>query len=100
MLHTVEEILTSFVNDEWRSNDSGYENSLDIACRCAVYIYLKSFSLSLLFRSVENQTAVRRLQDCISKLQDGPSLEMDREIYVWLCFTGAMSSRGVTITGL
>jgi hypothetical protein len=68
-------------------------NYFHIACRSAASIHLRSLGRTVPFSSEGNQHLVHQLRLSVFQLGDGIGQEIDPEIYIWLCFTGAAAAQ-------
>ncbi|KAL7796394.1 hypothetical protein V8C43DRAFT_278973 [Trichoderma afarasin] len=104
LLHEVHNSLLTFdpqttPGDYWRMPlymrggypDGNFEEDgpFNAACWYAANIYLNSLKRGIPFSSDQNQMFVEKLRSCIMAFPKDNDRELEREIYVWLCFTGA-----------
>ncbi|KAH8807127.1 hypothetical protein F5884DRAFT_788585 [Xylogone sp. PMI_703] len=80
-------------NEEDSFCDDLEGNSLQLAARYAANIHLKSLGRVIPFSSEDNQGFVSRLRYYLSQLTDDIWLNNNREIYIWLCLTGAAAAQ-------
>ncbi|KAL6897434.1 hypothetical protein GGI43DRAFT_409118 [Trichoderma evansii] len=73
--------------------DLEQENSFHAACWYAANIHLNSLKCGIPFASDENQLLLEKLRSCITVFPKNDDGELEREIYTWLCFTGAAAAK-------
>ncbi|PTB49022.1 hypothetical protein M431DRAFT_535204 [Trichoderma harzianum CBS 226.95] len=78
-----------YITDKYLDGDFDEDGPFYAACWHAASIYLNSLKRGIPFSSDENQIFVEKLRSCIMVFPKDNDRELDREIYVWLCFTGA-----------
>lgn len=69
------------------------KNPIFVACRCASSIHLNSFRQAIPFASDSNQNRVHQLRSCLSQVTEITWHKIDLEIFICLCFTGAVAAR-------
>jgi hypothetical protein len=77
------------LNDNSINGDLEKENPFQAACWCAAKIHLNSLKRGIPFSSDENQLLLEKLRSWIIIFPKNKDEELEREIYIWLCFTGA-----------
>ncbi|KAL7905073.1 hypothetical protein GGI35DRAFT_471951 [Trichoderma velutinum] len=78
-----------FIRDNYPNGDFEEDGPLHAACWYAASIYLNCLKRGIPFSSDENQIFLEKLRSCIMIFPKDNDRELEREIYVWLCFTGA-----------
>lgn len=68
-------------------------SSLHAACWYAANIHLNSLKRGIPFSSDENQVLLEKLRSCITVFPKNDDVELEGEIYIWLCFTGAAAAK-------
>lgn len=68
-------------------------NPIFIACRYAANIHLNSFRQAIPFTSDYNQNYVRHLRACLSQVTKTMWHTIGIELFIWLCFTGAVAAK-------
>jgi hypothetical protein len=83
-----------FSEDELLSfNETTDSDSFHVACRCAANIHLKSMGQVVPFSSDGNQKLVNQLALALSQTNNALWHEMEPDIYIWCCFTGAAAAQ-------
>jgi hypothetical protein len=78
-----------YITDRYPDGDFEDAGPFHAACWYAASIYLNSLKRGIPFSSDENQILVEKLRSCIMVFPKDNVGELEREVYVWLCFTGA-----------
>ncbi|KAL7943627.1 hypothetical protein V8C42DRAFT_98204 [Trichoderma barbatum] len=78
-----------FVGEKSMKDGIEKENPFHAACWYAANIHLNSLKRGIPFSSDENQILLEKLRSCILVFPKDNNGELEREIYTWLCFTGA-----------
>ncbi|KAH7307995.1 hypothetical protein B0I35DRAFT_442620 [Stachybotrys elegans] len=74
-------------------HDASTKSTLVAAMLYAVHIHLYTLQQRIPFTSHENQQLVEQLRVCLASLPPAENSELEAVIMVWLCFTGAATSR-------
>lgn len=77
------------MNDKPTERDFEKDIPFNAACWYAASIHLNSLQRGIPFSSDENQIHLEKLRSCILVFPKDNDGELEREIYIWLCFTGA-----------
>ncbi|CAH0051065.1 unnamed protein product [Clonostachys solani] len=74
-------------------SEPGVEGKFSTAVVLAAMIHLTSFQRRTRFSIDDNQDSVEKLRLCLSSLPQGSKCDIENELYVFLCFTGAAAAR-------
>ncbi|VUC30645.1 unnamed protein product [Clonostachys rosea] len=85
--------LTQPIEDYIAVGAPEVERKLSTATVLAASIHLESFQRRTRFSVDDNQDRVEKLRVCLSSLPQGSKCDIENELYVFLCFTGAAAAR-------
>ncbi|KAL6693445.1 hypothetical protein J3F84DRAFT_401331 [Trichoderma pleuroticola] len=78
-----------YTRDKYPDGNFEEDGPFHAACWYAASIHLNCLKHGIPFSSDENQMFLERLRSCIMVFPKDNDRELEREIYIWLCFTGA-----------
>ncbi|KAL7929765.1 hypothetical protein V8C35DRAFT_314735 [Trichoderma chlorosporum] len=81
--------MSLYTKHKFVKKDFEEDNPFYAACWYAASIHLNCLKCRMPFSSYKNQILVEKLRSCIMVFPKDNEGELEREIYIWLCFTGA-----------